>query len=85
MVFCSFLLFWTELQLTNIYLTHKKGTAHLLGCFLSETAKKPYLYHQGIDMVFDISFISTETISILVWYRYGFLLFFAVLDRTLAN
>ena len=36
-------------------------------------------------MVFDISFISTETISLLVWYRYGFLLFFAVLDRTPAK
>ena len=66
-------------------MTHIKGIAHLLGCFLSETCKKPYLYHLGIDMVLDILFISTETISLLVWYRYGFLLFFAVLDRTPAN
>ena len=36
-------------------------------------------------MVFHISLILTETISIPVWYRYGFLVFFAVFNTTSAQ
>ena len=47
--------------------------------------KKPYLYQRGIGMVFHISLILTKTISIPVWYRYGFLVFFAVFNTTSAQ
>ena len=36
-------------------------------------------------MVFHISLILTKTISIPVWYRYGFLVFFAVFNTTSAQ
>ena len=40
--------------------------------FSRKKAKKPYLYHTSIDMVFVKMNKISKTISIPYWYRYGF-------------